>query len=127
MNPATHKRSKFLLINVPVSGITPNYELVQIEGAVHEPSFRYRVSFGDKDGEHTPNRNLYEIHVVQHFQLWELAVVRRKLNTQQQGDLPNLDHINEDPFASRHPHTAANIQILDKPISYYKPLSFLEL
>ncbi|CRL02681.1 CLUMA_CG015794, isoform A [Clunio marinus] len=30
-------------------GITPNYELVQIEGAVHEPSFRYRVSFNDKD------------------------------------------------------------------------------
>lgn len=32
-------------------GITPNYELVQIEGAVHEPSFRYRVSFNDKDGK----------------------------------------------------------------------------
>ncbi|XP_070496388.1 protein Loquacious isoform X2 [Chironomus tepperi] len=30
-------------------GITPNYELVQIEGAVHQPSFRYRVSFNDKD------------------------------------------------------------------------------
>jgi RISC-loading complex subunit TARBP2 len=30
-------------------GITPNYELVQIEGAVHEPTFRYRVSFNDKD------------------------------------------------------------------------------
>jgi RISC-loading complex subunit TARBP2 len=35
----------------PRKGITPNYELVQIEGAVHEPSFRYRVSFNDKDGE----------------------------------------------------------------------------
>ncbi|KAL9926872.1 interferon-inducible double-stranded RNA-dependent protein kinase activator A homolog isoform X2 [Glossina fuscipes] len=30
-------------------GITPNYELVQIEGAIHEPTFRYRVSFNDKD------------------------------------------------------------------------------
>lgn len=32
-------------------GITPSYELVQIEGAIHEPTFRYRVSFGDKDGK----------------------------------------------------------------------------
>lgn len=32
-------------------GITPSYELVQIEGAIHEPTFRYRVSFNDKDGE----------------------------------------------------------------------------
>ncbi|XP_061390227.1 interferon-inducible double-stranded RNA-dependent protein kinase activator A homolog isoform X2 [Musca vetustissima] len=30
-------------------GITPSYELVQIEGAIHEPTFRYRVSFNDKD------------------------------------------------------------------------------
>lgn len=32
-------------------GITPTYELVQIEGAIHEPTFRYRVSFNDKEGE----------------------------------------------------------------------------
>lgn len=32
-------------------GITPSYELVQIEGAIHEPTFRYRVSFSDKDGK----------------------------------------------------------------------------
>lgn len=38
-----------LLKNIYISGITPNYELVQIEGAVHQPSFRYRVSFNDKD------------------------------------------------------------------------------
>lgn len=31
-------------------GITPSYELVQIEGAIHEPTFRYRVAFSDKDG-----------------------------------------------------------------------------
>ncbi|CAD6997035.1 interferon-inducible double-stranded RNA-dependent protein kinase activator A homolog B isoform X1 [Ceratitis capitata] len=30
-------------------GITPNYELVQIEGAIHEPTFRYRVAFNDKE------------------------------------------------------------------------------
>lgn len=29
--------------------ITPSYELVQIEGAIHEPTFRYRVSFNDKE------------------------------------------------------------------------------
>lgn len=31
-------------------GITPTYDLVQIEGAIHEPTFRYRVTFGSKDG-----------------------------------------------------------------------------
>ncbi|XP_026842958.1 interferon-inducible double-stranded RNA-dependent protein kinase activator A homolog isoform X3 [Drosophila persimilis] len=30
-------------------GITPGYELVQIEGAIHEPTFRFRVSFKEKD------------------------------------------------------------------------------
>ena len=28
-------------------GITPKYDLVQIEGAVHEPTFKYRVTVGD--------------------------------------------------------------------------------
>ncbi|XP_049279557.1 RISC-loading complex subunit tarbp2 isoform X2 [Anopheles funestus] len=30
-------------------GITPQYDLIQVEGAVHEPTFRYRVSYKDKD------------------------------------------------------------------------------
>uniref|UniRef100_A0A182WGL6 DRBM domain-containing protein n=1 Tax=Anopheles minimus TaxID=112268 RepID=A0A182WGL6_9DIPT len=30
-------------------GITPQYDLIQVEGAVHEPAFRYRVSYQDKD------------------------------------------------------------------------------
>ncbi|XP_055924098.1 interferon-inducible double-stranded RNA-dependent protein kinase activator A homolog isoform X2 [Eupeodes corollae] len=30
-------------------GITPSYELIQMEGAIHEPTFRYRVSFNDKE------------------------------------------------------------------------------
>lgn len=51
---------EFMPLKTPISilqellsrrGITPNYELVQIEGAVHEPTFRYRVSFNDKDGK----------------------------------------------------------------------------
>lgn len=29
-------------------GITPSYDLVQIEGAIHEPTFRYRVTYGNK-------------------------------------------------------------------------------
>lgn len=37
-------------MQIAQTGITPNYELVQIEGAVHEPTFRYRVSFNDNDG-----------------------------------------------------------------------------
>lgn len=32
-------------------GITPQYDLIQVEGAVHEPTFRYRVSYQDKDGK----------------------------------------------------------------------------
>lgn len=32
-------------------GTAPKYELVQIEGAIHEPTFRYRVAFGDTVGE----------------------------------------------------------------------------
>lgn len=28
---------------------TPQYDLMQVEGAVHEPTFRYRVSYQDKD------------------------------------------------------------------------------
>ena len=32
-------------------GTTPKYELVQIEGAIHEPTFRYRVTVADVVGE----------------------------------------------------------------------------
>lgn len=32
-------------------GTTPKYELVQIEGAIHEPTFRYRVTVGEVIGE----------------------------------------------------------------------------
>eukprot|EP00095_Tigriopus_kingsejongensis_P006651 snap_masked-scaffold363_size195477-processed-gene-0.8 protein:Tk06651 transcript:snap_masked-scaffold363_size195477-processed-gene-0.8-mRNA-1 annotation:"interferon-inducible double stranded rna-dependent protein kinase activator a homolog" len=28
-------------------GMTPNYDLIQIEGAVHEPTFKYRVTVGE--------------------------------------------------------------------------------
>ena len=28
-------------------GINPKYDLIQIEGAIHEPTFKYRVSVGD--------------------------------------------------------------------------------
>ena len=28
-------------------GLTPKYDLVQIEGAVHEPTFKYRVTIGE--------------------------------------------------------------------------------
>uniref|UniRef100_A0A182T1H8 DRBM domain-containing protein n=1 Tax=Anopheles maculatus TaxID=74869 RepID=A0A182T1H8_9DIPT len=32
-------------------GITPQYDLIQVEGTVHEPAFRYRVSYQNKDGD----------------------------------------------------------------------------
>lgn len=32
-------------------GTTPKYELVQIEGAIHEPTFRYRVTVADVVGK----------------------------------------------------------------------------
>lgn len=31
-------------------GTTPKYELVQIEGAIHEPTFKYRVTVADTVG-----------------------------------------------------------------------------
>ena len=32
-------------------GISPKYDLLQIEGAVHEPTFVYRVTVGEFTGE----------------------------------------------------------------------------
>lgn len=32
-------------------GINPKYDLIQIEGAIHEPTFKYRVSVGDVVGK----------------------------------------------------------------------------
>ena len=32
-------------------GITPKYDLVQIEGAVHDPTFRYKVTVAEFSGE----------------------------------------------------------------------------
>lgn len=32
-------------------GTTPKYELVQVEGAIHEPTFRYRVTVSDVVGK----------------------------------------------------------------------------
>jgi dsRNA-specific ribonuclease len=33
--------------------ITPKYDLIQIEGSVHEPTFKYRVTVGEYVGELT--------------------------------------------------------------------------
>lgn len=33
-------------------GLTPKYELVQIEGAIHEPTFRYRVTMDNAVGKY---------------------------------------------------------------------------
>ncbi|XP_050505970.1 RISC-loading complex subunit tarbp2-like isoform X1 [Diabrotica virgifera virgifera] len=55
-------------------GITPKYELVQIEGAIHEPIFRYRVFLNNdlvatgtgrskKDAKHSAAKNLLDLLV----------------------------------------------------------------
>ncbi|KAG5888053.1 hypothetical protein JTB14_032860 [Gonioctena quinquepunctata] len=55
-------------------GITPKYELVQIEGAIHEPIFRYRVFLSNelvatgtgrskKDAKHAAAKNLLDLLV----------------------------------------------------------------
>ncbi|CAG9865363.1 unnamed protein product [Phyllotreta striolata] len=55
-------------------GITPKYELVQIEGAIHEPIFRYRVFLNNdlvatgtgrskKDAKHTAAKNLLDLMI----------------------------------------------------------------
>jgi dsRNA-specific ribonuclease len=41
-------------------GTTPKYELVQIEGAIHEPTFRYRVTVADVVGTYGSENNLPE-------------------------------------------------------------------
>ncbi|KAL0268045.1 UNVERIFIED_CONTAM: hypothetical protein PYX00_010128 [Menopon gallinae] len=51
-------------------GTAPKYELVQIEGAIHEPTFRYRVAFGDtvasgtgrskKEAKHAAAKNILD-------------------------------------------------------------------
>ena len=55
-SPASSSSTASAAIKTPVSllqelyvkrGITPKYDLVQIEGAVHEPTFKYRVTVGD--------------------------------------------------------------------------------
>jgi RISC-loading complex subunit TARBP2 len=38
-------------------GTTPKYELVQIEGAIHEPTFRYRVTVADVVGMYGSENN----------------------------------------------------------------------
>lgn len=55
-------------------GATPKYELVQIEGAIHEPIFRYRVFINNdfvatgtgrskKDAKHAAAKNLLDVLV----------------------------------------------------------------
>ncbi|XP_054257545.1 RISC-loading complex subunit TARBP2-like, partial [Macrosteles quadrilineatus] len=51
-------------------GTTPKYELVQVEGAIHEPTFRYRVTVADvvamgigrskKEAKHAAAKNVLD-------------------------------------------------------------------
>lgn len=44
-------------------GITPKYDLMSVEGAVHEPTFVYRVTFGDKTATGTGQSKKKARHV----------------------------------------------------------------
>lgn len=74
-------------------GITPTYDLVQIEGAIHEPTFRYRVTFGSKDGEFVKANhslcgvfaNFLSICCSNVQKQWALDDRRRRLNIKQPG------------------------------------------
>jgi len=46
-------------------GTTPKYELVQIEGAIHEPTFRYRVTVGEVIGKKTNPRIFSKVYLRQ--------------------------------------------------------------
>jgi len=76
-------------------GTIPKYELVQIEGAIHEPTFRYRVTVTDVVGSYNIHRAsvLIDDNVplsdkfitiqkqIQLFQQWGPAGLRKRQNT----------------------------------------------
>lgn len=55
-------------------GTTPKYELVQIEGAIHEPTFRYRVTAADTVGNLLTSLFKYRKYLI------ILAIHYKKLN-----------------------------------------------
>lgn len=69
-------------------GTIPKYELVQIEGAIHEPTFRYRVTVADVVGWYicvaTACRLLSTqlFKQIQLFQQWGPGDPKRRQNTQ---------------------------------------------
>lgn len=79
-------------------GTIPKYELVQIEGAIHEPTFRYRVTVTDVVGSYNTRRPFVLVDngvpltdkcitiqkQIQLFQQWGLAGPKKKLNTPRQ-------------------------------------------
>merc|ERR1712241_725799 len=81
-NSAAPKTPVSLLQELYVrKGITPKYDLVQIEGAVHEPTFKYRVSVGEliatgcgqskKKAKHTAAKSMLDkLIALQHLKLW---------------------------------------------------------
>ncbi|XP_058126425.1 RISC-loading complex subunit tarbp2-like [Anopheles coustani] len=60
-------------------GITPQYNLIQVEGAVHEPTFRYRVSYQDKDAMGTGKSKKEAKHAAARALIDKLAVTQENL------------------------------------------------
>ena len=93
-------------------GITPKYDLVQIEGAVHEPTFKYRVTVGDfvatgcgqskKKAKHTAAKSMLDKirrHAQQHLKSVTAAastggeeggVVAKKMSTPIMDVMPDV-------------------------------------
>lgn len=76
-------------------GTIPKYELVQIEGAIHEPTFRYRVTVADVVGLYNLLYQFFLLALmcykinkyttiqkqIQLFQQWVLVDLKKKRNT----------------------------------------------
>ena len=120
-SPASSSSTASAAIKTPVSllqelyvkrGITPKYDLVQIEGAVHEPTFKYRVTVGDfvatgcgqskKKAKHTAAKSMLDKirrHAQQHLKSVTAAastggeeggVVAKKMSTPIMDVMPDV-------------------------------------
>lgn len=67
-------------------GINPKYDLIQIEGAIHEPTFKYRVSVGEVVGlfyiKEIHFLIKYDINML-YLQQWVRANQRKRPSMQQ--------------------------------------------
>jgi len=96
-------------------GITPKYDLVQIEGAVHEPTFKYRVTVGDavatgcgaskKKAKHEAAKNiLTKLKAAQKY-------VQATTYSDNTSSVKNEESLNKSTHSSRTSATAAVVNV----------------